>query len=63
VYTNESEKTLVETLTFNTTGLTIVGHDSNVVEVRCGPGEQKDVQLKVDGGAWTFGMSIAVALE
>lgn len=39
VYTNEATNTLVETLTFNVTGIEIVGHDSNVVEVRCAPGE------------------------
>lgn len=63
VYTNESDKTLVETLTFNITGLTIVGHDSNVVEVRCAPGEMKDVELKKDGGGWTFGLSTSIMLE
>jgi len=67
VYTNNTEEsTLVETLTFKVTGLEVVGQDDTEtpVEVRCGPGETKDVQLRIVGnGGFTFGMSISLYIE
>lgn len=65
VYTNESQNTLVETLTFDITGLTIKGHEnSNEVTVRVAPNETKNVQLvKDESGAFSFKMSIACKIE
>lgn len=64
VYTNESESTLIETLTFDISGLVIEGYDSNVVEIRCQPGDTKDVQLKVVGNeGWSFNVSVSCQIE
>jgi hypothetical protein len=46
------------------TQLEIVGHEGDTkIEVRCGPGETKDVQLNAVGNGYTFGMSMGYSIE
>jgi hypothetical protein len=65
VYKNDTpDKTLVENLEFNMTGLEIVGQEGETkTEVKCGPGETKDVQLNAVGNGYQFGMSMGYYIE
>lgn len=65
VYKNvTTSKTLVETLKFNMKGLVVKGdEEADEVEVRCGPGETKHVELCVTGGGWSFGMGMSYYIE
>jgi hypothetical protein len=65
VYKNETaSKTLVESLKFTMTGLDIRGQEGETeIEVTCGPGETKEVDLFTTGGGWSFGMGMSYYVE